>query len=256
MDKNQIEELALQVRKTSPLVHNITNFVVMNFTANALLALGASPVMAHAVEEVEDMTALSGALVVNIGTLSVPWVEAMRRSARRAISLGKPYVLDPVGAGATPFRNEVLEDLIGNGTPTVIRGNASEIMAVAKDSARTKGVDSTETVAVAKDSAQALAERLGCVVCVSGAKDWITDGQRSAEIARGTETMARVTGMGCVSTALIGAFCAVAPAFEGTLAAMTVMGVCGEIAERESRGPGSFASAFLDVLHHFKGADV
>ena len=132
-----------EVRRQAPLVHNITNYVVMNTTANALLAVGASPVMAHAPEEVEDMVDIASALVINIGTLSEPWIESMLKAAKRAQKKGIPIVYDPVGAGATPYRTRTIHELIQAAAPSILRGNASEIMALAGDAAKTKGVDST-----------------------------------------------------------------------------------------------------------------
>eukprot|EP01034_Spumella_vulgaris_P014916 gene14916-19057_t len=150
--KFNLAENLTELRAKSPLVHNITNFVVMNYTANALLAIGASPVMAHAIEEVEDMVALAGALVINIGTLSPAWVEGMKRAMLAAVKFGKPIILDPVGAGATVYRNVTLTKLLNTASPALIRGNASEILALAGSNIQTKGVDST---ASSTDSIQA-----------------------------------------------------------------------------------------------------
>ncbi len=139
--QNTIDDLA-QLRSTSPLVHNITNYVVMNNTANALLAIGASPIMAHAIDEVEDMVTICSATVINIGTLSEPWIVSMEKAAAKASSLKKPFVLDPVGAGASNLRNMAIRRILGAGSPTIIRGNASEILSTLSTSGKTKGVDS------------------------------------------------------------------------------------------------------------------
>ncbi len=245
----------LSVRETCPLVHNVTNLVVMQFSANMLLALGAAPVMAHAEEEVEDMVALAGALVLNIGTLSPPWVRAMRLAARRARADATPVVLDPVGAGATAYRLRALDELFGDGDPDIVRGNASEIMSVAGQAAATRGVDSAAAAGDALPAARALAARTRGVVCISGAQDHVVaaDG-RHAVLANGHPWMTRVTGVGCSATALVGAFAAVQPdRWRATVAAMAYLGVAGEwAAERCLRagvGLGSFQVALLDAVH-------
>jgi hydroxyethylthiazole kinase len=207
------------VRSTSPLVHSITNYVVMNNTANALLAVGASPIMAHAHPEMKDMIKIAGALVINIGTLDEYWAGSMRLAIQAAEALQKPWILDPVGAGATPYRNEVLKKLISDYHPSVIRGNASEIMALAQMNALTKGVDSIHTTDQAIDAAQHLNNTTGAVICISGATDIICYNQDKISLSNGSPLMASVTGMGCTATALIGAFCAAAPGnlFEATV---------------------------------------
>ncbi|MCC9168614.1 hydroxyethylthiazole kinase [Pontibacter sp. XAAS-A31] len=248
--KEQLWNIISAVRQTSPLVHNITNYVVMNNTANALLAAGASPVMAHAHSEMNDMVAIAGALVVNIGTLDEYWVESMKLAAKQAKTLNKSWVLDPVGAGATPYRNQVLEELLTY-SPVVIRGNGSEIMSLAKANIKTKGVDSTNLSEEALEAAQQLSEDTGAVVCVSGATDYIVYKGNCITLANGHALMARVTGMGCTASALIAACCAVNPAepFVATTAAMALMGVAGEIAAEKASGPGSMQLYFLDALY-------
>jgi hydroxyethylthiazole kinase len=246
-----------KIRETAPLVHNITNYVVMNTTANALLALGASPVMAHAEEEVEDMVGIAGALVVNIGTLSGPWVRSMRRAMEKARERGVPIVFDPVGAGATPFRTRVVRELLAAAPPAVIRGNASEINACVSQDAVTKGVDSTVSSDSAVLSASALGAACGSVVCVSGEVDYIVLGDRVGKIRNGHPMMPKVTGLGCTATALIGAFAAVNPSFFFAAAhAMAVMGIAGELAAEASEGPGSFQTHFLDALYNLTEAAV
>jgi hydroxyethylthiazole kinase len=238
-----------EIRRTGPLVHNITNYVVMNNTANALLALGASPAMVHAVDEVEEFVGISRALVINIGTLSAPWVAAMRAAADRAQRLGVPWALDPVGVGATAFRNTVASDLLRRG-PSVVRGNASEILALAGTGARTKGVDSTHGANTAVDAARELARRVGGAVAVTGATDYVTDGVRVATLNNGHPLMARVTGMGCTATAIVGAFLAVErDPFRAAVQGLTMLGVAGEIAAERAPGPGSLQLQILDALH-------
>jgi hydroxyethylthiazole kinase len=254
--KEIIKDLEL-VRAGSPLVHNITNYVVMNSTANALLAVGASPVMAHAVEEVEDMVAIASALVINIGTLSEPWVAAMAKAAAAAGRKGIPIVYDPVGVGATPYRTRVFRGLLEIAPPAVMRGNASEIMAVDNDGAATRGVDSSAATESAMESARRLAVRWRCTVCVSGATDIIVDAEHAAAINNGHPLMPKVTGLGCTATALCGAFAAVEPDFfRATVAAMAVMGIAGEIAGEKSPGPGSLQVHFLDALYNLDGKEI
>ena len=246
-----------QVRQGAPLVHNITNYVVMNNTANALLAIGASPVMAHAEEEVEDMVNIASSLVINIGTLSPQWVSAMKLAMARAKKLGKPIVLDPVGAGATPYRNRVLQELLETAAPTVIRGNASEIMALVATQRQTKGVDSTDSSLDAIEAGKFLVSKLGCTVCISGAVDIILDASRIVHLKNGDPMMAKVTGMGCTATALIGAFCGVTQdAFEATTAAMSILGVAGELAAKQAKGPGSLQLHLLDNLYSMKPSEL
>jgi hydroxyethylthiazole kinase len=244
----------LAVRERSPLVHNITNFVVINFNANVLLAMGASPVMAHAHEEVADMVGIAQALVLNIGTLEPYWIESMRLALTAAAKRGIPVVLDPVGAGATPYRNQSIELLLSTAAPTVIRGNGSEIMSVAGSSVVTRGVDSSAAATDALGAAQALATRTGGVVCVSGQTDHIVDAnKRWAKLSNGHPWMTKITGVGCSATALIGAFCAVQPdAWRATTSAMAYLGVVGEIAAEKAtvrrQGVGSMQLGLLDEL--------
>lgn len=238
-----------KVRNESPLVHNITNYVVMNQTANALLAVGASPVMAHAVEEVEEMVGLARALVINIGTLSSPWIEAMLRAGLVAKRRGIAIVLDPVGCGATAFRTATSALLVEKLRPAIIRGNASEIQALAGGAAHTKGVDSRQSSESVARAADWLASANDCVVSVSGAVDLIIGGGTTIRVHNGDPIMTSVTGMGCTASALTGAFVAVGISpLTAAAHAMTVMGVCGELAAARSAGPGSFVPAFLDTL--------
>lgn len=238
-----------KVRAESPLVHNITNYVVMNQTANALLAVGASPVMAHAVEEVEEMVGLARALVINIGTLSSPWIEAMLRAGLVAKRRGIPIVLDPVGCGATAFRTATSALLVEQLRPTIIRGNASEIQALAGGAAQTKGVDSRQSSESVAGAAEWLSSANECVVSISGAVDLIIGEGKTIRVHNGHPIMTSVTGMGCTASALTGAFAAVCSSpLTAAAHAMTVMGVAGELAAARSTGPGSFVPAFMDTL--------
>jgi hydroxyethylthiazole kinase len=245
-----------RIRATAPLVHNITNFVVMNTTANALLALGASPVMAHAAEEVADLAGIAGALVINIGTLSPAWVDSMRVAMRTAAQAGRPIVFDPVGAGATAYRTATCRRLIEETPPSIIRGNASEIRAIAGAQSAARGVDSGDSAEAALESARALAGRYPCVV-VSGAVDLVVSRDGVARVANGHPLMPRVTGLGCTATAIVGAFAAVNPSLAVAAAhAMVAMGIAGEMAAAESPGPGTFQVKFLDALYRITEADI
>lgn len=242
------------VRERAPLVHSITNLVAINLNANALLAAGASPVMAHAHEEVADMVGIAQSLVVNIGTLDPYWVQSMELALRAAGARGIPSVLDPVGAGATPYRDQAIERLLAAAAPTVIRGNASEIMRTAGGAVRTRGVDSSAGANDALDAARALAQRTRGTVCVSGVTDHVVDAQgRWSRLANGHAWMTRITGVGCSASALVGAFCAVQPdAWRATTAAMSLLGVAGELAAERAaaagQGVGSMQALLLDAL--------
>jgi hydroxyethylthiazole kinase len=253
----EIALLLSRIRQTSPLVHNVTNYVAMNFTANALLALGASPVMAHAQEEVKQLTALAQSLVLNIGTLDEAWIKSMSSSLSAARELGRPVVLDPVGAGATPYRTRTALELLERGKIHVLRGNASEILALGEGSSATKGVDSVAKPEHAVAAARSLARRFAAVVCVSGEIDFVVHAERAVAIRNGHALMPKVTAMGCACTSLIGAFLAVeGNAFRATQAAMAVMGVAGEMAGEEAKGPGTFAARVLDALSTMKESDL
>jgi len=245
------------VREKSPLVHNITNFVVMNNTANALLALGASPVMAHAVEEVTDMVNIASALVINMGTLSPEWVEGMIEAGKAASTKGIPVVFDPVGVGATPYRNEVAARIVSECKPLFIRGNASEIMALANENIVTKGVDSSASGNSAIAAAMRLATETGAIVVISGPEDFITDGNEVLSTRNGSAMMAKVTGMGCTATAVLGAFAGVnTNRLEAAMHAMAVMSIAGEMAAAKAEGPGTLQLHFLDTLYNLSEADI
>ena len=244
------------IRRNGPLVHNITNYVVMNNTANALLALGASPIMSHAQGEVEEMVNIASALVINIGTLDEYWINSMLLAAKKANKIGKPWMLDPVGAGATGLRNETLIRLMAF-SPAVIRGNASEILALAKENISSKGADSTHQSDQALDAAMALSRQNQCVVCVSGETDYVVSGDRIAKLRNGHRMMSKITGMGCTASALIGATLGVEKnPFSATVSAMTIMNVAGEMAMEKASGPGSFQVYFYDCLYRLGEEDL
>jgi len=237
------------VRQRSPLVHCITNFVAMNMAANAVLAVGASPAMVHAEEEAGEFAAIADALTVNIGTLSSDWLAGMLAAAASAQRNGKPWVLDPVAHQATAFRRTATARLLEL-RPTVIRGNASEILALSGGVSRAQGVDSRDTVDAAEEGAVQLARVHGAVVAVTGEIDFLTDGERSLRFAGGSPWMPRVTAMGCAQTCVTGALLAALPGqpFEATAAALAVFKQAGERAARGASGPGSFHWHFIDAL--------
>jgi len=245
------------VREKAPLVHNITNFVVMNVTANALLALGASPIMAHATGELDELLGIVSALVLNIGTLDACWIESMGKAAAAAGKRGVPIVLDPVGAGASRLRTETSLALMKIQRPAILRGNPSEIMALAGAAGATKGVDSAHRSEEAEEAARGLAKAFDCVVVASGATDFLTDGTSDVRISGGTPLMPRITGMGCTASALVGAFVAVeASPLDSAAAGMAVMKVAAEIAAEKASGPGSLQVHFLDALHNLAQDDL
>lgn len=256
MQAERIWTLLETVREKAPLVHNITNFVVMNNTANALLALGASPAMVHSLDEVEDFVSISQALVVNIGTLCSEQIAACKLATIKAHGIGIPWILDPVGAGATPYRRAAAGAL-ARLLPGVIRGNGSEILTLAQQAGKGRGVDSLHGSETAVDAARMLAVETGAVVAITGAVDYVTDGVQIMAIANGHPLMARVTGLGCSATAIIGAFLAVEPdTLVATVAGLAVFGVAGEIAAEQARGPGSLQVALLDALYAMKQDDL
>jgi hydroxyethylthiazole kinase len=237
------------MRETRPLVHQITNYVVMNETANVTLALGALPVMAHAREEVEEMVALAGALVINIGTLSPHWVEAMLAAGRAANAKGIPVVLDPVGAGATRYRTETAKRILDEVDVTVLRGNAGEVATLVGVDAEVRGVESVGAGGDPYDIAREAARVLGVVAAVTGPVDHVANGERVAKVSNGDAMLATVSGTGCMASALTGCFLAVADSpFDGAVEALVAFGVAGEDAARDAKGPGTFHANLYDAL--------
>ena len=243
-------ENLVALRKKKPLIHNITNYVVMNYTANALLAMGASPVMAHAHNEVEDMVAFAGALVLNIGTLSDDWISSMIKAGKKASQLDTPIVLDPVGSGATPLRTKTAKSIISETSIKVIRGNASEILSLRDENSKTKGVDSIHSVEEAAEAARNLAQELRTTLAITGPVDLVTDGTRILRVSNGHPLMGYVTGTGCTATATIGAFLAVDnDPVSATATALSFFGLAGEIAAETASAPGTFSIRMLDALY-------
>lgn len=251
MDRVTIDSLN-RIKTRAPLVHNITNFVAMNSSANILLAIGASPVMAHCLAEVEEMTSLASALVLNIGTLQEEWVASMICAGQTANAAGIPVILDPVGAGATRLRTEAVKKIMGACKIAVLRGNASEILSLGFSDIKTKGVDSSLAFSEDKiEAAKEMARARNCIIAISGEEDCITDGVRVLRVTNGHPIMTRVTGVGCGLTAVTAAFCAVADGdlMDAVTAAFSFYGLCGDLAVKTSAGPGSFYVAFLDRLY-------
>ncbi len=251
IEQSVFNENLQMVREESPLVHSITNFVVMNFTANALLAIGASPVMAHASEEMEEMVSISSSLVLNIGTLSNKWIESMHIAGKIAKKKGKPIVLDPVGAGATFLRTSTAHTIMDEVRPDIIRGNASEILAVAKSAVSTKGVESTLNPEDVIEVGKELATKTGSVISISGETDYITDGKTVYKVTEGHQLMRRVTGTGCAASVLTAAFASVNKDYlTAATCAMMAMGKAAVQAGKEASSPGTFNYKFIDALYN------
>ncbi len=239
------------MRERKPLVHQITNYVVMNETANATLAIGALPVMAHAVEEVEEMVRIASALVLNIGTLSEHWIESMLLAGGAATARQIPIVLDPVGVGATRYRTDSARRILDVVDVTVLRGNAGEIATLLGAAAEVRGVESISTGMEPAELARAAARRLGPVASVTGPVDYVSDGDRVLAIANGHELLATVTGTGCMSSALTGCFLAAKPTepLEAAAEALAAFGVAAEDAAAGADGPGTFHARLYDALY-------
>ncbi|KAK4779335.1 hypothetical protein SAY86_006863 [Trapa natans] len=250
--------LLSRVRQQSPLIQCITNFVSMDLVANVLLSAGASPAMIHSLEELPDFTPNVDALCLNVGTLSSDWLPAMKAAACLAGQFGKPWILDPVAAGATAFRLKACLELVDL-KPTVIRGNGSEIIALSNASMGTaKGVDSSHNSMDAVDAAKSLALLSGSVVAVTGAVDVITDGNRVIGAANGVPLLQKITASGCSVSALIAAFVAVDPklAFEATASALSVFGVAAEMGMEMAKGPALLRVHLIDCLYNIDETSV
>lgn len=240
-----------KIRERRPLVHQITNYVVMNDTANVTLQVGALPVMAHAKEEVREMVALAGALVLNPGTLEPSWVEAMLIAGEEAKSRGIPVVLDPVGAGATSYRTESNLRILAEVRPDIVRGNAGEIGALVGAGGEVRGVESVGEMADPPGVAKQAATNWGAVVAMTGARDLITDGRRVLGVDNGDPWLTTMTGTGCSSTALVAAFAAVESDYVLAAAgALACLGYAAELAAQDAAGPGSFKVALHDAIYN------
>lgn len=253
------------VRVARPLIHNITNYVTVNDVANALLAIGASPIMADDAAEVEDITSICAALNINIGTLNKNTISSMMLAAKKAESLGHKIVLDPVGAGASALRTKTALDLLDAVQFDVVRGNISEIKTLAFGNGTTKGVDadcadsiSQENLSDAVSFAKKIAAQLHCVVAITGAIDVVSDTNETYVIRNGVPQMSTITGTGCQLSALVAAFVAENPenVLKATAAAVCTMGLCGEIAwtrMREGEGNSTYRNRIIDALYNLQG---
>lgn len=257
-----LSEIIKNVKNSTPLVHNITNYVTVNDCANILLACGGSPIMADDVKEVEDITSISSALVINIGTLNSRTVESMLKSGKKANGLNIPVVLDPVGAGASRFRTDTVFRLLDEIKFAVIRGNMSEIKAVGKvNTSKTRGVDADVADSITEGNVNeiakyvgSLSEKLDAVVAVTGAIDIISDGSKSYAVRNGHPAMGKISGTGCMLTSVIGAYCGANKdnIIEAAAAAVCAMGLCGELAYKKMKknhdGTSLLRSYLIDYM--------
>jgi len=244
------------IRKQKPMIHNITNIVVANFSANGLLALGASPAMANAPEEVEEMVSHADALVLNIGTCTQTQVEAMLTAGKAANEKGIPVILDPVAVGATNFRKNAIQQILAEVDVAVIRGNTGEIAYLGELSVEMKGADALLDE-IAPDVAIETAKKYGAIVIATGRTDIITDGENYTLCKNGVSMLPYVTGSGCLLTAIVGAFVSVSDdCYQGAVQAVTSYGIAAELAWKEAQGPGTFLSAFLDELYQITDPTV
>lgn len=257
MSTIQVSAWLTKVRQERPLVHNITNLVVTNIAANALLSIGASPVMAYAKQEVADMARIANGLSLNMGTLDEHVVEAMLIAGQAANQAGVPVVFDPVGVGATPYRNEVADLVTNQLDITVLRGNAGEIGVLLGAGGEVKGVDSASAADNLPEVMRRYAQENGCVVIATGETDYVTDGASIWQLTNGHELMSAITGSGCMATAILGAFVGAAGRHadlrtyaEACISALTCYNIAGEIAAQGAKGPGTFQAALFDALYH------
>lgn len=250
-------QLLARVRQEKPLVHHLTNWVTIYDCANVVKVLGASPVMAHAREEVADMVGLAHSLVLNLGTLTPDLVESMKVAAQTANLRGIPVVLDACGVGATPLRDQKCLELLKTARISIIKGNASEVARVAGEAVRTRGVDAVPVARDLSEMAQELAQQRQCTVVVTGGEDIVSDGVVCWQVRNGDPMMGRVVGTGCMATSVIGAFVAVEPDLASAAAAALVcFGVAGQCAAKAARGPGSFKEGLYDCLYHLDEATL
>jgi len=246
------------MRERKPLVHNITNYVVMNETANVILCLGALPIMSHAAEEVEEMVGIASALVLNIGTLSPEWIDAMVLAGRRANEKGIPVVLDPVGAGATRLRTESSKRLLGEVRVSIVRGNAGEVAALAGIASEVRGVESISAAERPEDTARRFASDYGCTAAVTGAVDVVCDGTKLARVSNGHPLLGKVVGTGCMATVMAASFTAVQPdPFTAAIGGLTAFGIAGEMAASASGDrPGTFHTELYNALYALTPEDI
>ncbi|OLS35137.1 hydroxyethylthiazole kinase [Bacillus sp. MRMR6] len=259
MEKSAIYSLLQKVRDENPLIHNITNVVVTNFTANGLLSLGASPVMAYAAEEAADMARISSALVLNIGTLNPATIDSMIMAGKTANEHNIPVIFDPVGAGATPYRTETAQKIMRELKVSIIRGNSSEIANVTGGSWEMKGVDAGKANGNVVELAVNSAQMLNTVVVITGKDDVVSDGTNTYLLSNGHPILTKVTGTGCLLTSVIGAFAGVEKdLLLASVAAVSYYGIAAEKAAEKTaeQGPGSFQIEFLNQLARVTSEDV
>ena len=245
------------IREKKPMIHHITNYVVMNLTANATIHIGGSPVMANAVEEVEEMVTLASALVINAGTLSVPWVTAMNRAGERANEKGIPIILDPVGVGATSYRTEAISKLFDSLNITIVKGNSAEIGKLNNERVEVRGVDSITGAADPRQTVYELAKkRKGkTIVALSGQIDYVCDGNQVVLVKNQSERLGQLTGMGCTVSALMACFAGVTDNYlVAAVGGFAVMGVCAELADQNISGAASFQVALFDHFSKLTGS--
>ncbi|MBC7263820.1 MAG: hydroxyethylthiazole kinase [Chloroflexi bacterium] len=252
-----VAKLLEKIRQQKPLLHHITNFVVMNDTANVTLALGALPVMAHAKEEVAEMVGIAGALVLNPGTLTPEWVNSMIVAGKRANEIGIPIILDPVGAGATRLRTESNLRLLSELRIAVLRGNPGEVGTLAGLGGKVKGVESVEELRDPLQVACGLASKFKTTVAITGKRDIISDGKRAIAVDNGHIMLKTITGTGCMATTVIAAFVAVEnDHLIATAAGLACFGLAAELAAAEAKGPGSFKTALFDSLYNLSTEQI
>lgn len=257
MDAKSISSLLSEVKAKRPLVHHITNYVTVNDCANVTLCIGGAPVMAHSPDEVSEMVAMAGALVLNIGTLDHSQIESMMAAGFKANELDVPIILDPVGAGATRLRTETAKMLLHKLHISVLKGNAGEIATLAGAEGKVRGVDSHGVTGDPAQIAKGLAGKLGLVVAVSGATDIVTDGERVFLVDNGHEMMGKLSGTGCMASSITGAFAAVSKDHAASTAAgLAAFGIAGEKAAKRCDGPASFKVALLDETYKLTADDL
>ena len=254
----QIAQDLNAIRENKPLVHSITNFVVMNETANAALCLGALPIMSHAIEEVEEMVGISSALVLNIGTLTPNWVDSMELAGKRANALNIPVILDPVGAGATRLRTDACKRLLENVKVSVVRGNLAEVATLMGVASEVRGVESIGASEDAPSVAKRFASAYNCVAAITGVVDTVSDGTRTALISNGHPMMGKVVGTGCISNVIVAAFTAVQKdTFIAAVGGLTAFGISGELAaDISGNRPGTFHCELYNALYAITPEDI
>jgi len=246
---NYIDDLE-KIRKRKPLIHHITNFVVMNDSANITLAIGASPIMAHAEEELEDLIALANALYINIGTLDNYWIQSMFKAGKLAEKYNVPVLIDPVGAGASKLRTETVNNLLKSFKVDILKGNGGEMLSLAGIKGGIKGVDSIKEATM--DVAFALSDMFNITAIITGKRDFVSNGKIGASVDNGTEMFQFITGSGCMLGSVVSSFLSVNnDSFIASIEGLVTFDIAGELASRKSKGPGSFKKSLFDEIYNF-----